>query len=165
VAGYLPPLATAPDAAKEGSRPLLRPPSEAEDIFADYRALGFTLGRHPLALLRGKLAAARIHTALELGEVENGAEVRVAGLVTTRQRPATASGVTFVTLEDESGQVNVLVWRALGERRNDVLVNAKLVEVRGELQRESGVTHVIARELRDRTPLIGALRVASHDFH
>jgi error-prone DNA polymerase len=165
VAGYLPPLATAPDAAKEGSRPLLRAPTEAEDIFADYRALGFTLGRHPLALLRGRLAAARIRTALELGEVENGAEVRVAGLVTTRQRPATASGVTFVTLEDESGQVNVLVWRALGERRNDVLVNARLMEVRGELQRESGVTHVIARELRDRTPLIGALRVVSHDFH
>jgi error-prone DNA polymerase len=70
-----------------------------------------------------------------------------------------------VTLEDESGQVNVLVWRALGERRNDVLVNARLMEVRGELQRESGVTHVIARELRDRTALIGALRVVSHDFH
>jgi error-prone DNA polymerase len=85
--------------------------------------------------------------------------------VTARQRPATASGVTFVTLEDESGQINVLVWRALGEKRNGVLVNARLMEVRGELQRESGVTHVIARELADRTPLIGELRFGIHEFH
>jgi error-prone DNA polymerase len=165
VAGYLSPLPAAPDAAKEGARPLLRVPTEAEDLFADYRALGFTLGRHPLALLRGRLAAARVLTAGQLAEVESGVEVRVAGLVTTRQRPATASGVTFVTLEDESGQINVLVWRALGERRNGVLVNARLMEVRGELQRESGVTHVIARDLADRTPLIGALRFGIHEFH
>ena len=97
--------------------------------------------------------------------MESGALVRVAGLVTTRQRPATASGVTFVTLEDESGQINVLVWRALGERRNGVLVNARLMEVRGELQRESGVTHVIAQDLADRTALIGALRFGIHEFH
>ena len=165
VAGYLPPLHAAPDAAQEGAQPLLRAPTEAEDMFADYRALGFTLGRHPLAMLRGRLGAARVLTAGELAEVENGAEVRVAGLVTTRQRPATASGVTFVTLEDESGQINVLVWRALGERRNAVLVNARLMEVRGELQRESGVTHVIARDLADRTALIGALRFGIHEFH
>jgi error-prone DNA polymerase len=165
VAGYLPPLPAAPDAVKEGARPLLRAPTEAEDLFADYRALGFTLGRHPLARLRERLAAARVLTAGQLAEMVNGAEVRVAGLVTTRQRPATASGVTFVTLEDESGQVNVLVWRALGERRNGVLVNARLMEVRGELQRESGVTHVIARDLLDRTALIGALRFGIHEFH
>jgi error-prone DNA polymerase len=164
VAGYLPPLATAPDAG-EVAQPLLRAPSEFEDIEADYRALGFTLGRHPLALLRSRLAAARVLSALDLEGRANGAMVRVAGLVITRQRPMTASGVTFVTLEDESGQVNVVVWQQLGERFNTVLVGAQLMEVRGMLQRESGITHVIARELLDRTALIGSLRLAVHEFH
>jgi error-prone DNA polymerase len=165
VAGYLPPLRAAPDAAREVAQPLLRPPTEAEDILADYRALGFTLGRHPLALLRGQLAAARVLSAAQLEEQANGAPVRVAGLVTTRQRPQTASGVTFVTLEDESGQINIVVWRRLGQQRNAVLVGARLMEVRGELQRESGVTHVIARELIDRSALIGALQFGIHEFH
>ncbi len=165
VAGYLPPLQTAPDAVREAAQPLLRLPTEAEDILADYRALGFTLGRHPLALLRGQLEAARVHTAAQLEEEANGAMVRVAGLVTTRQRPQTASGVTFVTLEDESGQINIVVWRRLGQQRNAVLVGARLMEVRGELQRESGVTHVIARDLIDRSALIGALQFGIHEFH
>jgi error-prone DNA polymerase len=164
VAGYLPPLRAAPDAVHEGMQPLLRVPTEAENVFADYRAVGFTLGPHPLALVRGGLPR-QVLTAQQLTEAEDGSEVRVAGLVLTRQRPATASGVTFVTLEDESGQVNVLVWSRLGERQNRVLVNSKLMEVRGELQRESGVTHVIASDLKDRTGLIGALRFAAHEFH
>jgi error-prone DNA polymerase len=165
VAGYLPPLPAAPDAVHEGAQPLLRVPAEVEDMFADYRALGFTLGRHPLALLRERFGLERVLTSTQLQAVEDGTEVRVAGLVLVRQRPGTASGVTFVTLEDESGQVNIVVWRRLAERQNDTLVNAKLLEVRGELQRESGVTHVIARELKDRTPLIGALRFGVHEFH
>lgn len=165
VAGYLPPLPAAPDARHEGALPLLRIPTEAEDIVADYFALGFTLGRHPMALLRPQLSAARVLTAIELDEQPNGHEVRVAGLVTTRQRPQTASGVTFVTLEDESGQVNVVVWQQLGLRRNDVLVGSRMMEVRGELQRESGVTHVIARDLIDRTALVGALQFGIHEFH
>jgi error-prone DNA polymerase len=165
VAGYLPRLPTAPDAVHEAAQPLLRAPTEAEDLFADYRALGFTLGRHPLALLRERLAAARVLSAGQLEEAPGGSFVRVAGLVITRQRPQTASGVTFVTLEDESGQVNVLVWRQLGKKRNTVLVGARLMEVRGELQRESGVTHVIAQDLIDRSALIGSLRFAIHEFH
>ncbi|MEJ0100554.1 MAG: error-prone DNA polymerase [Pseudomonadota bacterium] len=165
VAGYLKPLPTAPDAARETSLPLLRTPTEAEDIFADYRALGFTLGRHPLALMRAQLAAGRVLAAEQLDEVTHGAKVRVAGLVTARQRPMTSKGVTFVTLEDESGQVNIVVWARLGERQNDVLVNSKLMEVRGELQRKSGVTHIIASDLKDRTALIGALCFGVHEFH
>ena len=93
---------SAPDAISEGARPLLRAPTEAEDIVADYRALGFTLGRHPLALLRERLEAPRILRAQQLGQCTAGSDVRVAGLVITRQRPQ-AGGVTFVTLEDESG--------------------------------------------------------------
>ncbi len=156
---------TAPDAPVEGARPLLRTPTEAEDMVADYQSLGFTLGRHPLALLRERLQAARMLTAAQLQETAAGDFVRVAGLVITRQRPHTASGVTFVTLEDESGQVNVLVWRALGERQHGVLVGSRLMEVRGELQREAGVTHVIAGNLVDRTFLLGALHFSSHEFH
>ncbi len=165
VAGYMPPLPAAPDAVKEGAQPLLRVPTEVENLFADYRSLGFTLGRHPLEMLRGELACRQVLTAKQLEQAANGAEVRVAGLVTARQRPGTASGVTFVTLEDESGQVNVVVWLSLAEKRNRILVAAKLMEVRGELQRESGVTHVIARDLVDHTMLMSELRFRSHDFH
>jgi error-prone DNA polymerase len=166
VAGYLPPLPAAPDAVRDAAVPLLRAPTEAEDLLADYRALGFTLGRHPLALLRERLTRVRISTAEDLQDAASGSVVRVAGLVTVRQRPQTARGVTFVTLEDESGHVNVVVWRELAERCNAALVGARLLEVRGALQRgDGGVTHVLARELIDRSALLGTLQVASHDFH
>jgi error-prone DNA polymerase len=165
VAGYLPPLPAAPDAAREGMRPLLRAPTEAEDMLADYRALGFTLGRHPLAMLRERLAAKRVLSAEQLQNETDGAAVRVAGLVITRQRPQTAKEVTFVTLEDESGQVNVVVWQRLGEKYNAALVESRLMEVRGTLQRAADVTHVVARELIDRSGLIGSLRFAIHEFH
>jgi error-prone DNA polymerase len=165
VAGYLPPLPSAPDAAHEASLPLLRVPTEAEDMLADYRALGFTLGRHPLAHLRERLSDWPVLTAEQLGEVEQGAEVRVAGLVTARQRPQTSKGVTFVTLEDESGQVNVVVWPGLGEKCNRALVDSFLMEVRGRVEHGVGRTHVIANHLFDRTPLIGALRFGVHEFH
>jgi error-prone DNA polymerase len=166
VAGYLPPLPAAPDAVREQAMPLLRTPTEAEDLLADYRSLGFTLGRHPMALLRERLTRVRIRTAEQLQDTASGSVVRVAGLVTVRQRPQTARGVTFVTLEDESGHVNVVVWRELAERCNAALVGARLLEVRGALQRgDGGVTHVLARELIDRSALLGTLQVASHDFH
>lgn len=166
VAGYLPPLPAAPDAVREPATPLLRPPTEAEDLLADYRALGFTLGRHPLALLRGRFDRVRVQPAAVALDSPGGAPVRVAGLVTVRQRPQTARGVTFVTLEDESGQVNVVVWRGLADRRNAALVGARLLEVHGTLERgDGGVTHVVARELIDRSALLGALAVPGHDFH
>jgi error-prone DNA polymerase len=116
-------------------------------------------------LLRDRLGRGRVLTAGQLDECDSGTEVRVAGLVTTRQRPQTASGVTFVTLEDESGHINVVVWPRLGEVYNRALVDSFLMEVRGKLQRESGVTHVMASELKDRTPLIGELRFGVHEFH
>jgi error-prone DNA polymerase len=112
VAGYLPPLPTAPDAVAGGARPLLRAPTEAENIIADYRALGFTLGRHPLALLRERLQAARIMTAAELQEAASGDFVRVAGLVITRQRPHTASASPS-SRSRTIRQINVRVARRL----------------------------------------------------
>ncbi|HVH83504.1 MAG TPA: OB-fold nucleic acid binding domain-containing protein [Steroidobacteraceae bacterium] len=165
------PLATAADPqAGEGAgfmegRPLLEKPSEGEEICADYAAVGLTLGRHPLALLRARLSADSLLSASELGRAANGAKVRTAGIVLMRQRPSTASGVTFVTLEDESGQVNVIVWERVGQAQRHALIESQLLEVHGELQHQDGVMHVIARRLIDRTALLGQLTTRSRDFH
>jgi len=145
--------------------PELAPPSEGEDIVADYRSLGLTLGRHPLALLRTHLEKLKIVKAEELSLLPHGSRVRAAGLVTCRQRPDTASGVVFVTLEDESGCVNVIVWRDLLERQRRELLGARLLGVAGVLEREGAVVHLIARRLEDHSRLLGGLAVASRDFH
>ena len=144
--------------------PLLRAPREGEDIVADYRALGLTLGRHPLALLRTRLAADGWLTAAELWERPGGERVRTGGIVVTRQRPGSASGVTFVTVEDETGQANLIVWQSLAERQRRILLGARLLGVSGELQREGDVQHVIAHRLEDRSPLLGELEARSRDF-
>jgi error-prone DNA polymerase len=169
VAGAERPLPLAPARVRgvdlEEGRPLLTAPSEGEAIVADYAALGLTLGRHPLALLRPKLAAARLLSAGEIAQAGHGAKVRTAGIVLMRQRPAAASGVTFVTLEDESGQVNVIVWERIGAAQRRALIESQLLEVHGELQQQEGVTHLIARRLIDRTALLGELETRSRDFH
>ena len=158
-------FATSRSASLEEGRPLLTAPSEAEAIVADYASLGLTLGRHPLALLRERLAAGALQSASELARAANGATVRTAGIVLMRQRPSTASGVTFLTLEDESGQVNVIVWERVGRTQRRALIESRLLEVHGELQTQDGVTHLIARRLIDRTPLLGELLTRSRDFH
>jgi DNA-directed DNA polymerase III PolC len=160
----LPLAPAAPTATAEG-RPLLASPTEGEEIVADYAALGLTLGRHPLALLRARLEAAALLPASELHAAGNGATVRTAGIVLMRQRPATASGVTFLTLEDESGQVNVIVWERVGRAQRRALIESRLLEVHGELQHQDGVTHLIARRLIDRSALLGQLLTRSRDFH
>ncbi|MBV8306645.1 MAG: error-prone DNA polymerase, partial [Gammaproteobacteria bacterium] len=160
----LAPAATLPASELEG-RPLLTAPTEGQSIAADYASLGLTLGRHPLALLRGKLRAAALIPAAELQAAGHGARVRTAGIVLMRQRPATASGVTFLTLEDESGQVNVIVWERVGREQRRPLIEARLLEVHGELQHQEGVTHLIAHRLIDRSRLLGELTTRSRDFH
>ena len=144
---------------------VLPAPSEGEDIVADYGSLGLTLGRHPLALLRERLKRARMLTAAELKTLPHGRMARVTGLVTGRQRPGTASGVTFVTLEDETGMVNVIVWRDLAERQRKELLRSHLLTVYGTLEREGEVVHLIAGRLRDRTSMLGNLVTRSRDFH
>lgn len=158
------PLAPALATAAEG-RPLLAAPTEGEDIVADYQALGLTLGRHPLALLRERLAADDIIPAAALAEVRAGAIVRIAGIVITRQRPGSAGGVTFVTVEDETGNVNIIVWKTVAEAQRRVLLESRLLAVEGELQREGLVTHVIARRLTDRSVLLGQLVTRARNFH
>jgi error-prone DNA polymerase len=146
-------------------QPLLPAPTEGERIVADYASIGLTLGRHPLALLRDRLRRKQLLSADELKCVAHGRQVRAAGIVLMRQRPQTASGVTFLTLEDESGQVNVIVWEQVGVEYRRALVDARLLEVHGEWQRQDEVMHLIARRLIDRTKMLGELLTRSRDFH
>ncbi|QXI50116.1 MULTISPECIES: error-prone DNA polymerase [Pseudomonas] len=140
-------------------------PSVAENLMADYQTLGTTLGPHPLALLRSRLRALGCRSSAELQGVEHGDNIAVAGLVVGRQRPQTASGVTFVTLEDEHGMLNVVVWRDLAERQRRALVGAQLLKVGGRLEQADGVRHLIARRLEDVSQLLQGLDVRSRDFH
>jgi len=140
-------------------------PTEGQDIVADYASLGLTLRRHPLALLRRKLARLHMITAQELLHTPAGKQVRVAGLVTCRQRPGTASGVIFITLEDETGQINVVVWKDVSAKQRRPLLAASLLGVQGVLEREGAVTHLIAGKLVDYSALLGNLVTHSRDFH
>jgi error-prone DNA polymerase len=165
VAGLEPALPVLPEIRIAEGIPLLRAPHEGEDIVADYSHVGLTLRRHPVALLRTRLAPRGMLDSRSLRERPNGSSVRTAGLVITRQRPGSAEGVTFVTLEDEFGSVNVIVWRDLAERQRQALVGSRLMGVAGRLQLEGEVMHVIAHRLLDLSPLLGGLRAESRDFH
>ncbi|WP_374439790.1 error-prone DNA polymerase [Pseudomonas panipatensis] len=151
--------------ARQESAVKLPLPSRAEDLLTDYATLGTTLGPHPLSMLRGQLRALRCRSSRDLLTLENDQPLGVAGLVIGRQRPQTASGVTFVTLEDEFGLINVVVWRDLAERQRRVLLQSRLLQVRGRLEMQSGVRHVIAEQLIDLTHLLSGLEVSSRDFH
>ena len=145
--------------------PSLAAPSEGENLIVDYASTGLTLGRHPLALLRGRLKRLRLSTAAELRDFPHGRLARAAGIVTGRQRPGTASGVVFVPLEDETGNVNVIVWRDLVEKQRRELLGASLLGVYGVLERQGEVVHLIARRLIDYSALLGRLETVSRNFH
>ena len=145
---------------------------EGEEIVFDYAALGLTLRRHPLALLRPRLARMKLLSAQQLHDLPSGRRVRACGIVTVRQQPQTANGTIFLTLEDETGPVNVIVWKSLRERQRDDLLKSRLLAVEGIWQRDvdSGgqVRHLIASRLKDLTALLGRLGQqanSSRDFH
>jgi error-prone DNA polymerase len=144
--------------------PLLHPPREGEDILADYAATHLSLRRHPLELLRERLDERGIVTAKALWDKRSGSIARVAGLVICRQRPMTAAGVTFVTLEDETGQVNLIVWPATAQAQRKALLKARLLAAVGEVQQEDGVLHLITGRLEDWSRWIGELTFKSRDF-
>ncbi|SEI63670.1 error-prone DNA polymerase [Pseudomonas sp. NFR16] len=152
------------DCFGEEAQVVLPLPSVAQDLVADYDTLGTTLGPHPMALLRNKLSARRFRSSKDLLTEEHGRNFSVAGLVVGRQRPGTASGVTFVTLEDEHGMINVVVWRDLAERQRKVLVGSQLLQVFGKFEYQKGVRHIIAQRMFDLTPLLTGLDVRSRDF-
>jgi error-prone DNA polymerase len=158
------PLLPAATAVDEGI-PLLRAPREGDDIVADYRSLGLTLRRHPLALLREKLERRGVVPTQDLWAQPNGKLVITAGLVITRQRPGSAGGVTFVTMEDETGYVNLIVWNRVAIEQRAPLLESRLLEVQGKLQREGDVQHVIAQRLTNLSSMLGDLVVASRNFH
>ena len=165
VAGVEQPVALFKDAPRVETLPGFAAPSEGEDLVADYASLGLTLGRHPLALLRPRLQRMRLSTAAELRRLPHGRLARAAGIVIGRQRPDTASGVVFVTLEDETGSINVIVWRDVGEAQRRELLGSRLMAVHGVLERQGEVVHLIARRLVDHSALLGKLETASRDFH
>ncbi|MEO8136475.1 MAG: error-prone DNA polymerase [Betaproteobacteria bacterium] len=159
----------APPAASSGVtesvQPTLLPPTEGEDIVEDYRNLSLTLRRHPLALLRKSLRKRRVLDAAQIGAARHGQTVRVTGLVTCRQRPHTAKGIVFITIEDETGMANIVVWSNVGDRQRKEMMTARLLTVYGHVERQGEVVHVIAGRLQDDTELLGRLEVASRDFH
>jgi len=148
---------------------LLPAAPEGEEVTFDYAALGLTLRSHPLQLLRAQLSKKKLLTAAQMADYPSGRLVRACGIVTMRQRPQTAKGVVFVTLEDETGSVNVIVWKAVKERFRQEVYQSRLLAVYGVWQRDedSGgeVRHVIAKRLVDLTPLLGELVTTSRDFH
>jgi error-prone DNA polymerase len=147
----------------------LIPPTEGQDIVADYATTALTLRRHPLALLRARLADMRLADARTVTQARHQQRLRASGIVTCRQRPSTASGVTFVTLEDETGTINVVVWSRVAERYRRELLGSTLLTVYGHVERletkNVPVVHLIAQRLVDHSALLGGLTVPSHDFH
>ena len=149
---------------QEEEAPVLAAPTEGESIVSDYRAQGLTLGRHPLALLRKQLLAQRFLPASTLSCYSNGQVARACGIVTVRQRPGTAKGVLFMTLEDETGTVNVIVWPDLVESQRREVLSAPLLGVYGVWQQEGIVRNLVAKRLVDMSHLLGRLRTSSRDF-
>jgi error-prone DNA polymerase len=138
---------------------------EGEEIVWDYASLGLTLRRHPLALLRERLTQRNLLSAQDLQDMPDGRWVRYCGIVTLRQQPETASGTIFISLEDETGVVQVICWKSLRVEQRYVLLKSRLLAVSGHWQREGAVANLIAKELEDLTPLLGRLGTASRDFH
>ncbi|MCD9086961.1 error-prone DNA polymerase [Stenotrophomonas sp. SY1] len=138
---------------------------EGQEILSDYQSTGLSLGRHPMALLREQMGQRRIMGLDALRKRPHGSGAHVAGLVTQRQRPGTAKGTIFVTLEDESGMINVIVWPHVALRRRRALLESRLMAVRGRWERVDGVEHLIAGDLYDLSELLGELQVESRDFH
>ncbi len=140
--------------------------SEGEDIVADYQSVGFTLGRHPLALLREQLSKRKILTTKQWLETRaDGQFARIAGLVKVRQRPGSAKGVIFMTTEDETGLANIVIWQNVTEKYRKAVIGSRLVVISGTTQREGQVVHLVARSVEDNTAMLGSLATHSRDFH
>lgn len=139
--------------------------NEAQEIIEDYANTGLTLRRHPLALLRPLLSRRRLFPASVIAHAPHGQLMRTIGLVTCRQCPGTANGTVFVTLEDETGMSNVIVWAGLAQKQRRELLSAKLLTVFGKVERQGDVVHVLASRLRDDSRLLEGVSVRSRDFH
>ncbi|WP_175625826.1 MULTISPECIES: error-prone DNA polymerase [Oxalobacteraceae] len=164
VAGMLPPPALLRDAPIVEAPLILPPASEGQEIIADYASTGLTLQRHPLALLRPRLKQMNLSTALEMKGFANRKLARTTGIVTMRQRPPTAKGTMFVTLEDETGITNVIIWPDLVDKQRKEILNAQLMTVYGIWQSKDDVRHLVAKRIVDHSELLGELSISSRDF-
>ncbi|MCO5397952.1 error-prone DNA polymerase [Ralstonia soli] len=152
--------------ARPVEAPLVLPaPPIGEEVMADYGSLGLSLQNHPVGLLRARLERMRFATAATLAGYRNGQLARACGIVTVRQRPGTANGTIFVSIEDETGAINVILWPHLIERQRREVLNAQLLGVYGKWQCERETRHLVAQHLVDLTPLLGRLATSSRDFH
>jgi len=142
----------------------LPPMTLGAHVVEDYRRLTLSLKAHPVAFMRARLTSRGILRSDALEAVKSGERVTVAGLVLVRQRPGTAKGVIFMTLEDEAGVANVIVWPKAFERLRAIVIGARFVAVTGRLQNEAGVIHVIAERMGDFTPMLGQLSVEARDI-
>jgi error-prone DNA polymerase len=147
------------------SRIELLPPSETDDIRADYTSLGLTLGRHPMAILREREPFRQCKSAEQLQSLNHGRFVQVAGIVTGRQRPSSAAGVIFLTLEDETNNINVVIWQKVLERFRVAIVQGKLLKIKGVMERQDSVIHVIAGHVENCSSHLSSFLLKSRDFH
>ncbi|MGQ5522563.1 error-prone DNA polymerase [Chitinimonas sp. PSY-7] len=136
-----------------------------EEVLSDYQHLGLSLRNHPLAFLRDALRKQKLLSAAEILACSDKQPARACGIVVGRQRPSTASGVVFLTLEDETGNVNVIVWEDLVERQRKELLGAQLLAVYGIIQRNEDVVHLLAKRLADKSEMLGEVAIESRDFH
>jgi len=153
------------DAPIEEEAIAIAAPSEGQEILSDYANLSLTLRRHPVALLRERLRKMRLVSAAQLQASPSHNAARACGLVTMRQRPHTAKGTLFMTLEDETGNINVIIWPALFEKQRKQILNARLMAVYGTWQREGAVTHLVAQHIVDHSDMLGSLTVEERNFH
>ena len=144
---------------------MLPVPGEGQNLVADFQSLGLTLGRHPVALLRAHLQSMHMATAAEIRCCRHGERVRAAGIVINRQRPSTASGVIFMTLEDETGHINAVIWPWVVERQRREVVGSRMVGIHGTIEREGEVVHLVVGRIVDLSYLLGRLHTRSRDFN
>jgi error-prone DNA polymerase len=168
VAGIKPMPKLLADARFDEAPLVLAPLSEGEEILADYASVGIPMGRHPLALLRPQLAKFKVETAQVLRSYPHGRMARASGIVTHRQRPETAKGTVFVTLEDETGSINVIVWPTLVEQYRKEVMRSQLMTVYGTWQRDAQtggqVMNLLAQRVVDHSDMLGSLLTKSRDF-
>ena len=139
--------------------------SELETVAWDYETTGYSTSGHPLGVMRGELLALGLPDARTVNELPHGRRVRYAGLVIVRQRPSTAKGVVFMTLEDETGFVNVVLWKDVFARHSLLAKTSSFLGVTGKIQRESNVVHIVAESLWEPESLPPPARTRSRNFH
>ena len=138
--------------------------TDKRSVVEDYRSFGLSLRAHPVSFLRGALAARGMIATADLGSMRDGRRVTVPGLVLVRQKPGSAKGIMFITIEDESGVANIVVWPSVFEAHRALILSARMLAVRGRVQREGEVIHIIAERLEDLSPLLASLGRAEDDF-